>query len=133
MTVAAAENIAERAATLIELGRPADAIVLLHSGLAEHPYDPALLDALARAYLDTDVRAAADAAERLAAAAPHSHRGYLLGSIAASAVRDRRRAVQLAKLAVENVNGEFVLGTTVGDALRTAGFTETPRGLRLSA
>jgi tetratricopeptide (TPR) repeat protein len=102
VTVAAAENIAERAATLIELGRPADAIVLLHSGLAEHPDDPALLDALARACLDTDVGAAADAAERLAAAAPHSHRGYLLGSIAASAVGDRRRAVQLAKLAVEN-------------------------------
>ncbi|WEO78657.1 DEAD/DEAH box helicase [Cryobacterium sp. SO2] len=37
------------------------------------------------------------------------------------------------KLAVETVNAEFVLGTTVGDALRAAGFTETPRGLRLSA
>jgi len=102
MTVAAAENIAERAVTLVELDRPADAITLLNSGLAEHPDDPALLDALARAYLDTDVRAAADAAERLAAAVPHSHRGYLLGSIAASAAGDRGRAVQLAKLAVEN-------------------------------
>jgi ATP-dependent Lhr-like helicase len=37
------------------------------------------------------------------------------------------------KLAVETVNGEFALGTVVGDALRAAGFTETPRGLRLSA
>ncbi|ANP72131.1 DEAD/DEAH box helicase [Cryobacterium arcticum] len=37
------------------------------------------------------------------------------------------------KLAVETVNADFVLGTTVGDALRAAGFTETPRGLRLSA
>jgi ATP-dependent Lhr-like helicase len=37
------------------------------------------------------------------------------------------------KLAVETVNAEFVLGSTVGAALRAAGFTETPRGLRLSA
>ncbi|TFC00446.1 ATP-dependent helicase [Cryobacterium adonitolivorans] len=42
-------------------------------------------------------------------------------------------AGRVPKLAVETVNAEFVLGTTVGDALRTAGFTETPRGLRLSA
>ncbi|POH71481.1 ATP-dependent helicase [Cryobacterium zongtaii] len=42
-------------------------------------------------------------------------------------------AGRVPKLAVETVNAEFVLGTTVGDALRAAGFTETPRGLRLSA
>jgi ATP-dependent Lhr-like helicase len=40
---------------------------------------------------------------------------------------------RVSKLAVETVNAEFVLGTVVGDALRTAGFTETPRGLRLNA
>ncbi|THG31206.1 ATP-dependent helicase [Glaciibacter flavus] len=39
----------------------------------------------------------------------------------------------LRKLAVETVNGLFVLGTPLGVALRTAGFGETPRGLRLSA
>ncbi|MFB2554648.1 Lhr family ATP-dependent helicase [Herbiconiux liangxiaofengii] len=37
------------------------------------------------------------------------------------------------KLAVERVNGEFVLGTAVGGALETAGFLGTPRGLRLRA
>jgi ATP-dependent Lhr-like helicase len=42
-------------------------------------------------------------------------------------------AGRVPKLAVETVNAAFVLGTTVGDALRAAGFTETPRGLRLSA
>lgn len=42
-------------------------------------------------------------------------------------------AGRVPKLAVETVNAEFVLGTVVGDALRAAGFTETPRGLRLSA
>ncbi|HEY0248464.1 MAG TPA: ATP-dependent helicase, partial [Gryllotalpicola sp.] len=35
------------------------------------------------------------------------------------------------KLAIESANGSFVLGTPLGDALATAGFTETPRGLRL--
>jgi len=42
-------------------------------------------------------------------------------------------AGRVPKLAVETVNAEFVLGTVAGDALRAAGFTETPRGLRLSA
>ena len=37
------------------------------------------------------------------------------------------------KLAVETVNGLFVLGAPAGLALRGAGFSETPRGLRLSA
>ncbi|WP_368497337.1 DEAD/DEAH box helicase [Herbiconiux sp. A18JL235] len=37
------------------------------------------------------------------------------------------------KLAVERVNGDFVLGTAVGGALEAAGFTGTPRGLRLRA
>jgi ATP-dependent Lhr-like helicase len=35
------------------------------------------------------------------------------------------------KLAVETVNGTFVLGTPLGDALGDAGFLATPRGLRL--
>ncbi|RJT88937.1 DEAD/DEAH box helicase [Cryobacterium melibiosiphilum] len=41
-------------------------------------------------------------------------------------VRDRR----VAKLAVETVNGLFVIGTPFGTALQAAGFTETPKGLR---
>lgn len=35
------------------------------------------------------------------------------------------------KLSIETVNGAFILGTPVGDALSEAGFTATPRGLRL--
>jgi ATP-dependent Lhr-like helicase len=35
------------------------------------------------------------------------------------------------KLAIETVNGGFVLGSPLGDALAEAGFLATPRGLRL--
>jgi ATP-dependent Lhr-like helicase len=35
------------------------------------------------------------------------------------------------KLAIETVNGGFVLGSALGDALADAGFLATPRGLRL--
>lgn len=37
------------------------------------------------------------------------------------------------KLAVETVNGGFVLGSPLGEALSAAGFLATPRGLRLRA
>ncbi|TFC28593.1 DEAD/DEAH box helicase [Cryobacterium sp. TMT1-3] len=37
------------------------------------------------------------------------------------------------KIAVETANGVFVIGSDVGAALRAAGFTETPKGLRLRA
>jgi ATP-dependent Lhr-like helicase len=47
------------------------------------------------------------------------------GSLAAT-IRTR-----LGKLAVERVDGEFVLGTPLGDALRDAGFAPTPSGIRL--
>ncbi|OIH99454.1 MULTISPECIES: ATP-dependent helicase [unclassified Curtobacterium] len=39
----------------------------------------------------------------------------------------------LRKLAVERVDGDFVLETPLGGALREAGFTATPQGLRLRA
>jgi len=37
------------------------------------------------------------------------------------------------KISVESANGIFVLGTALGSALSLAGFTETPKGLRLRA
>ncbi|WP_104178443.1 ATP-dependent helicase [Cryobacterium sp. Y50] len=40
---------------------------------------------------------------------------------------------RIQKIAVETANGVFVIGTEVGAALRAAGFTETPKGLRLRA
>ncbi|MET4780403.1 ATP-dependent helicase [Glaciihabitans sp. UYNi722] len=39
----------------------------------------------------------------------------------------------LARLKVERVDGEFVIGTVLGDALVEAGFSATPQGLRLRA
>jgi ATP-dependent Lhr-like helicase len=49
------------------------------------------------------------------------------GSLAA-VVRSR-----IGRLAVERVDGEFVLGTPLGDALLAAGFAPTPGGVRLRA
>ena len=50
---------------------------------------------------------------------------------AAASVAELVRLGRIDKLAIEKVNGEFVLGTPVAAALREAGFTETPRGLRI--
>jgi ATP-dependent Lhr-like helicase len=47
----------------------------------------------------------------------------------ALAVRDG----SLGTLAVERADGQFVLSTALGEALETAGFRPTPRGLRLRA
>jgi ATP-dependent Lhr-like helicase len=52
---------------------------------------------------------------------------------AAASVADAVRAGRVDRLAVERVNGDFVLGTATGGALEAAGFTGTPRGLRLRA
>ncbi len=55
----------------------------------------------------------------------------LRGATAALAAVVQRGAVD--RLRVETVNGAYVLGTPVGDALQEAGFRTTPRGLRISA
>jgi len=54
-------------------------------------------------------------------------------SSAARSIAAAVTAGRVDKLAVEKVNGEFVLGTPLGTALEVAGFTGTPRGLRLRA
>jgi ATP-dependent Lhr-like helicase len=54
-------------------------------------------------------------------------------ALAARSVAQAVTTGRVDKLAVERVNGDFVLGTPVGGALETAGFTGTPRGLRLRA
>ncbi len=53
----------------------------------------------------------------------------------ASAAESLATAVRrsIGKLRVERVDGEFVIGTPVGDALTAAGFAPTPQGLRLRA
>ena len=51
-----------------------------------------------------------------------------------AAAVDLVRTAQLRRLdtlTIETVNGEFVLGTPIGFALRAAGFAESPRGLTL--
>ncbi|WP_022877674.1 ATP-dependent helicase [Microbacterium sp. B19] len=50
---------------------------------------------------------------------------------AARDLAETSRRRRLDTLTVEQVNGEFVFGTTVGRALREAGFVESPRGLTL--
>jgi len=54
-----------------------------------------------------------------------------LPAAAASLAGTIRRS--LGKLRVERVDGEFVIGTPLGDALVAAGFSTTPQGLRLRA
>jgi ATP-dependent Lhr-like helicase len=52
---------------------------------------------------------------------------------ATAALADLVKSHAVDKLAIEKVNGEFVLGTEAGRALEAAGFSPTPRGLRLRA
>ena len=52
-----------------------------------------------------------------------------LGFAAASLAQTIRRSV--GKLRVERVDGQFVIGSPLGDALTEAGFQTTPQGLRL--
>ncbi|MCR2813793.1 MULTISPECIES: ATP-dependent helicase [Microbacterium] len=52
-------------------------------------------------------------------------------SAAAADLVATARARRLDTLTIEQVNGEFVYGTAVGRALRTAGFVEATRGLTL--
>lgn len=79
-----------------------------------------LVDGFLTLYLERGGKSAlafTDDADRLAAAA---------ADLAATARRRR-----LDTLTIEQVNGAFVYGTPVGQALRDAGFVESPRGLTL--
>ncbi|MDS2173619.1 ATP-dependent helicase [Nesterenkonia sp. CL21] len=51
---------------------------------------------------------------------------------AAQALVERLRQARTGRVAVERVNGQPVLGTRLGDALRRAGFHSSPSGLRFS-
>lgn len=53
--------------------------------------------------------------------------------LAAQAIAETVTSGRIRRIAVESVNGAFVLGTPFGRALGAAGFSETPRGLRLDA
>ncbi|AWB87251.1 DEAD/DEAH box helicase [Mycetocola zhujimingii] len=52
-------------------------------------------------------------------------------TVAATSVGMLVKRGAIDKLSIEKVNGEFLLGTPVAAALREAGFSETPRGLRM--
>ena len=101
MTTAIQDVVAARATTLLELGRAGEAVNALRSALAEYPDEPALLDLLARAQLKLDPYAATETAHRLIAAAPASHRGYLLAAIANILLGRPRQARQHAEQAVK--------------------------------
>lgn len=89
-----------RARGLVDLGRAGEALPLLRDALAHAPHDPRLLDLLAQAEVAVDPAAGRATAAALAAATPESHRGYLLGSVAALGCDDQRDAERLARLAV---------------------------------
>lgn len=50
---------------------------------------------------------------------------------AAASLAETLRTANVDRVTIEKVNGAFVLGTPIGDALRDAGFEPNPRGLRL--
>jgi ATP-dependent Lhr-like helicase len=52
---------------------------------------------------------------------------------AAAALADTLRRGRADRIRIEEVGGAIVFGTPFGDALRAAGFRETPRGLRFDA
>ncbi|MDJ0349304.1 ATP-dependent helicase [Cryobacterium sp. PH29-G1] len=52
---------------------------------------------------------------------------------ATASLADLVTSGRVQKIAVETANGLFVIGTGLGRALAAAGFTETPKGLRLRA
>jgi ATP-dependent Lhr-like helicase len=54
-------------------------------------------------------------------------------AVAAKALAQSVRAGALGTLSVERADGEAILDSTLAEALSTAGFTVTPRGLRLRA
>lgn len=54
-----------------------------------------------------------------------------LGAATLSLAASIRRS--LGRMRVERVDGEFVVGTPLGEALLSAGFSTTPQGLRLRA
>jgi predicted Zn-dependent protease len=99
------EGAVGRAASLIDLGRHADAIPLLEQALATRPDDTRLLGLLARAQTEVDPAAGLATAERLVALAPDTHRGHLLASYAARRLKRTKEAEAHARAAVERAPG----------------------------
>lgn len=86
-------SVAARADTLIDLGRPGEAISILAAALATDPSSPDLLRQLARAQLAGDDEPAALAtAQRAVAADPESEWGYRILSLAFTGVGDLQNA-----------------------------------------
>ena len=102
MSAAEVSTLASRAAALIDLGRQAEALPLLHEALVTAPDDPRLLDLLAQVQYEAgDHAGAAETARRLVAVSPHSYRGHLLASISELKLRHRKEAILHARQAVE--------------------------------
>jgi ATP-dependent Lhr-like helicase len=108
-------------------GRKAGALVVLVDGeltLYVERGGKSLLSFVSTAADDTVATASASASSADDSTAPQL-------AAAARALAALVTARRVDKLAVETVNGDFVLGSPVGNALSTAGFLATPRGLRL--
>jgi tetratricopeptide (TPR) repeat protein len=94
------ESAAARADALIDAGRAHEAVVIVNQALAHDPDDVDLLGVLARAQLDVDPAGARATAMRLISLRPESPQGYLFGSFAAAATRDRKAAAAFAEHAI---------------------------------
>jgi tetratricopeptide (TPR) repeat protein len=102
MSAVEISTLASRAAALIDLGREAEALPLLHQTLTTAPDDPRLLDLLAQVQSEMgDHAAACETALRLVAVSPHSYRGHLLASISELKRRHRTQAIAHARHAVQ--------------------------------
>jgi tetratricopeptide (TPR) repeat protein len=97
----ASDAAAERAQTLIELGRTDEAAAILNQALATEPEDAWLLDLLAQAQLESAPVQARETAQRLIAVTPESERGHLLLAIAAGELDSGREGEAHARAAVD--------------------------------
>jgi predicted Zn-dependent protease len=131
-------RLCARAAALIDLGRAADAVPILHEALSSRPDDVRVLDLLAQAQLDLDPAASLRAAEQLVKAAPDSYRGPLHACIALLHLNHVRRATQYAREAVRLAPELPITHASLADALarrmigRNAGLRAARRAIELA-
>lgn len=131
-------TICARAAALIDLGRDAEAVQLLHEALSSRPEDVLALDLLAQAQLDSDPEASLHAAELLARVAPGSYRGPLHACIASLHLNQAREATHYAREAVRLAPELPITHACLADAMarrmigRNAGLRAARRAIELA-
>jgi tetratricopeptide (TPR) repeat protein len=93
-------QVIQRAGLLGGAGRHNEGIALLTQELADDPWDPALLQALASAQLDVDRGAAGETAMRLLAVQPENPTAHLIAAVALLDVNGGKQALACADKAV---------------------------------